>query len=348
VEFCPGENHVIDRPPHYEFWRDHQPYTLRLFYGGERGWVSYRMFDTGEGTYGPFWTYRRLIDAAQFDDPRYPHDLALINWPGNDFRDGNLLVEDPAEQLDALRRAKELSLSFLYWLQTECPRDDGGRGYPELRLRPDVMGMAEGLSMFPYVREARRIKAVTTVREQDVAAAFQPGRRAVHFHDSVGIGFYGIDIHPGLVEETSKPQATRPFQIPLGALLPIRITNLLAACKNIGTTHITNGCYRLHPIEWNVGEAAGALAAFCLRTGLTPHTVHANPARLRAFQIDLIESGVPLVWCEGLPPEHPHFAAAQYLSVTGDFPLSADHLRCELPGETSEWAARYAQAREAV
>ena len=29
-----------------------------------------------------------------------------------------------------------------------------------------------------------------------------------------------------------------PFQIPLGALIPERVENLLPACKNIGTTHI--------------------------------------------------------------------------------------------------------------
>nr|WP_246320979.1 FAD-dependent oxidoreductase [Paenibacillus germinis] len=28
--------------------------------------------------------------------------------------------------------------------------------------------------------------------------------------------------------------------------------------------HITNGCYRLHPVEWIIGEAAGYLAADCL------------------------------------------------------------------------------------
>ena len=48
-----------------------------------------------------------------------------------------------------------------------------------------------------------------------------------------------------------------PFELPLGALLPVRTRNLLPAAKNIGTTHITNGCYRLHPVEWNAGEVAG-------------------------------------------------------------------------------------------
>ena len=42
----------------------------------------------------------------------------------------------------------------------------------------------------------------------------------------------------------------------MGALILVRIRNLLAAAKNIGTTHITNGCFRLHPVEWNTGEAA--------------------------------------------------------------------------------------------
>ena len=48
------------------------------------------------------------------------------------------------------------------------------------------------------------------------------------------------------------------------------MTNLLAGGKNLGTTHLTNGCFRLHPVEWNVGESAGTLAAFALETGQEP------------------------------------------------------------------------------
>jgi len=328
VEFCPGENHVLDEPPNYAFWRDHQPYTFRHYYGDERGWVSYRMFETGEGTYGPFWTYRRLIDRNNFDDPAYRNDVAMINWPGNDFRDGNVLAEGATVQLDALRRAKELALGLCYWLQTEAPRDDGGQGYPELKLRLDVMDTADGLSQFPYIRESRRIKARTTIREQDVSAAFQAGPRAALFDDAVGIGLYGIDIHPGLVPEVSVPSPAQPFQIPLGALIPVRVTNLLPACKNLGTTHITNGCYRLHPVEWNVGEAAGALAAFGLRTGFSPAEVAADLRRVRAFQTDLAESGVPLFWYEDVPLDHPRFAAIHLRSVRGEVPLAVEGLRC--------------------
>ncbi|MFX8657081.1 FAD-dependent oxidoreductase, partial [Acinetobacter baumannii] len=86
--------------------------------------------------------------------------------------------------------AKQLSLSLLYWLQTE-------RGYRGLRLRPDLTGTADGVAKTPYIREARRIAALKTVREQDVATESHPGAdRAPSFDDSVGIGAYRIDLHP--------------------------------------------------------------------------------------------------------------------------------------------------------
>ena len=89
---------------------------------------------------------------------------------------------------------------------------------------------------------------------------------------------------------------TRPFQIPLGALIPVRMENLLAGAKNIGTTHITNGCYRLHPVEWNIGEAAGAVAAFALDQHVTPAAVRERPGLLERFQASLLGEGVPLAW----------------------------------------------------
>ena len=104
------------------------------------------------------------------------------------------------------------------------------------------------------------------------------------FGDSVGVGSFRLDLHPTTRQRTYVDISSWPFQIPLGALIPIRMENLLPAAKNIAATHITNGCYRMHPIEWNVGEAAGALAAYCLDNGLTPRQVRNTPARLADFQ----------------------------------------------------------------
>jgi hypothetical protein len=82
----------------------------------------------------------------------------------------------------------------------------------------------------------------------------------------------------------------------LGALLPRRVENLLPACKNLGVTHITNGCYRLHPVEWNIGEAAGALAAFCLARKEPPRQIRKSAQLLADFQKRLQQDGVELHW----------------------------------------------------
>jgi len=142
------------------------------------------------------------------------------------------------------------------------------------------------------------MEAEFTVLEQHVGVDARGDLRGAKvFHDSIGIGSYRIDLHPSTGQRNSIHIGTWPFQIPLGALIPVRVENLLPACKNIGTTHITNGCYRLHPIEWNIGEAAGALAAYCLGNGLTPRQVRNTPKHLHAFQRLLAEKlGVELAW----------------------------------------------------
>ena len=175
-----GERHVIERPARYEFFRAPQPYSLTIevhggeIYGEESGWLSYKVFETMPGTKGGLWTYRRLIDSAQFG-PSFPADLSMFNWPGNDYREASIIDRPAAEVAAALQDAKRASLGFLHWLQTEAPAEGDRLGAPELRLRPDIMGTADGLAKFPYIRESRRIKALRTVVEQDVSAHFQAG-----------------------------------------------------------------------------------------------------------------------------------------------------------------------------
>ena len=166
-----------------------------------------------------------------------------------------------------------------------------------MRLRPDVVGTADGLAQ-PYIRESRRIKAEFTVLQQHVSPDFQTGVKGAEFFDSVGIGSYRIDLHPSTGNRNYIDVSSLPFQIPLGSLIPRRVENLLAAAKNIGVTHITQGCYRLHPVEWNVGEAAGYLAAFCLEHGLKPKEVRNRRHVLRQFQELLVQQGIELDWPE--------------------------------------------------
>jgi hypothetical protein len=147
-----------------------------------------------------------------------------------------------------------------------------------------------------HIRESRRIQAQYTIAEQDLSLAVRGNRGAVSYPDSVGIGMYRIDLHPSTGGDSYLDIGASPFQIPLGALLPRRLTNLIAASKNIGSTHITNGCYRLHPVEWNVGEAAGLLAAYCLSSAKSPSQVRSRMDDLRTFQQLLVANGIELAW----------------------------------------------------
>ena len=101
---------------------------------------------------GPFFGWRRLLAAANFASG-VPSDIALMNWPRQDYAAESILNRTPEDSAQILQRAKRTSLAFLYWLQNDVPRDDGkGAGYPELKLRPDQMGTADGLSKMPYIQ----------------------------------------------------------------------------------------------------------------------------------------------------------------------------------------------------
>ncbi len=317
VEYCPSESHVIAKPPNYAANRDNQPYSLTLIAQDGVTKRPFRMFETGPTGLPPFWSYRRIIDSRLINHPALPNDVALINWPGNDYSAGDLIGKSAAERVTIEQAAKELALGFLYWLQTEAPRADGGFGYPELKLRPDLMGTADGLSQAPYIRESRRILARRRIVEQDVRAKGNTLARSRPFTDSCGVGYYPLDLHAAVGNPRNLFEPTRPYQISLGALIPQRMVNLLAACKNLGVTHVSNGAYRLHPVEWNIGEAAGALAAFCCQHGVTPAHVDATPALLRQFQRHLLNRGMPLAWTIDISPDDPLFVTTQLLVLAG-------------------------------
>ncbi|HEX6682662.1 MAG TPA: FAD-dependent oxidoreductase [Candidatus Limnocylindrales bacterium] len=316
IDHREGEDHVIERPSNYDYWRAARPdywpgpqvglnapdpRTLapltRTFTPNIRSGpvVADQSQDPGDRE---LWEFRRAVFRDLYEPGFITSDVTLVNWPMIDYVEGPLIGVSEQEKARHLVRAKELSASMLYWLQTEAPRPDGGRGWPGLRLRPDVMDTVDGFAAAPYIRESRRISAEYTVVEQDLSLAIRGDSGAASYDDTVGVGMYRIDLHPSTGGDNYIDIASCPFQIPLGALLPVRMRNLLPAGKNIGTTHITNGCYRLHPVEWNIGEAAGSLVAHCLSNGVEPHDVRRKEQHLRSFQDSLVAEGVELAWPE--------------------------------------------------
>ena len=314
VDYLHGEDHTIEKPSEYAFWRDYVPQLTPPWPGALLSWtmcdpktlasrlVSFDpLTERSAGTTLNLWAYRRIVDHRNFTGGSNRTDVSLVNWPQNDFWLGDLVTADAEGRKAFIRRAKQLSLSLLYWMQTEAPRADGGQGWKGLQLRRDIVGTADGLAKSPYVRESRRIQAEFTVLEQHVGTEMRTQKSgaepvAENFDDSVGIGCYRIDLHPSATGRNYIDVSSLRFQIPMGALIPQRLENLLPACKNIGTTHVTNGCYRLHPVEWNIGEAAGAIAAHCVMTQQTPRSVRKSKNRIADLQKSLLAQGFELAW----------------------------------------------------
>ncbi len=327
----PDADHTIEKPASYERWQDYVPAVTPGWPGRLFSWTDCLpwtlesqdncLFEhelAASGRNGrSYFGYRQIVGTRNWDPLHAPHEATLVNWPMNDYIEANLLSDDPTERERAFAESREMSCSLLYWLQTEAPNfTTGGTGYPGLYPRGDATGTNDGLAQYPYIRESRRLVARFTVTEEHVGSEMRHGvarypgrpdppelvgRRAERFEDSVGIGQYRIDLHISTGGDNYIDVSSLPFQIPLGALIPARIRNLLPACKNIGTTHITNGCYRLHPVEWNIGESAGHLACFCLERAVEPAQVHETPALLHDYQNRLDRAGIRLEWPTTLP-----------------------------------------------
>jgi hypothetical protein len=308
-----GANHVIDKPSQYEEWKNYlpkltPPWPGRLFsWAGSNprtmGRVEYSFDPNAEEgrAFEGLWSYRRILARSNFASGAFPSDICIVNWPMIDYWRGDVCTGSPEQNQYHFEQAKEQSRSFFYWLQTEAPRRDGGMGYPGLQLRGDATATSDGLAKSAYIRESRRVRAEFTVCEQHVSADLRKGKNLAEcFADSVGIGYYRIDLHPTTGGNNYLDVAALPFQIPLGAIIPCRVNNLLPAAKNLGVTHITNGCYRLHPVEWNIGEVAGTLASHCIQHGRLPREILHNKLLLADFQNLLRCQGIELQWPENL------------------------------------------------
>jgi hypothetical protein len=305
-------------PAEYDAFKRQGEYTLDYVYRGN-GIVAYSVpygvLDAisytsiaGTRTYQPFWTYRRLEAANAFTGGKSPQgDIALINWRGNDFHLESYIDKSLDEQVSILNRGRDFAVGFLYWLQTECPRDGGaGKGYPEMQPytktnEPLVDDL--GVALHPYIRESRRIVAQQSLTATDMDANSPDKRWGTEFSDSIGCAHYAIDIHPS-ENEPHLLQTVVPYHIPLGALIPASgPRNLVAGAKNFGASRLALASARMHPTEWLVGEVAGMLAAMSTQRDIHPSVLHSTAAHRDVFLKHISASGITRYWSDILDTE---------------------------------------------
>lgn len=136
------------------------------------------------------------------------------------------------------------------------------------------------------VRESRRVVGLDSVEDCDVENGTKRSDVVVHN------AWFLIDIHNpsggGQAEGHSQP--AKPYDIPLGALIPKDTKNLLTAGRCISGSHRAHASYRVMSICMATGEAAGVVAALAVNEG-----VSVDKVKVSDVQKVLTDRGI-LLW----------------------------------------------------
>jgi hypothetical protein len=122
------------------------------------------------------------------------------------------------------------------------------------------------------IRDGRRIKGRYFMTRDDLVAGTRQD-------DAVVRATFPVDIHALSAEDNRKAAyhdagvKTRPYDIPLRALIARDVDGLMMAGRCISGDFIAHASYRVTGNAVAMGEAAGATAALAARTGRAPHDV---------------------------------------------------------------------------
>ncbi len=274
--------------------------------------------------------YRRIVSMKR-DDPFKASpakgDMTVVNWNrGNDWSLMNppliltdKQIRDAGQQQNwlgglntkSLKDGENHALLFAEWLMEKYVSKE----FP-LRMMSGLdspMPTQSGLSMYPYIREGRRILGRAAygqpeffMREQDIRNDMTGGR--IFNPTSIGLTHYAVDMHGCRYrnwEPSKSPSAAPanedkvlPIILPFESLIPQRIDNLLMGGKAIAVSHIVNAATRIHVGEWSAGSAAGAAAAWIALQNdpsLTPQSI-IDRGQIRDLQTHLRSQGLLLDW----------------------------------------------------
>lgn len=260
------------------------------------------------------------IDCKKMlDYGKLPNNKYMINWPkhGNDIY-LNVVELNWEQRNDELRKAKERTLNFVYYIQTEL-------GYKNLGLADDEFPTEDKLALVAYHREGRRLRGIERMTINHVLRPFsgQPLYRT-----GISVGDYPVDHHHDYNPDAPEIlfPAVPSFNIPLGALIPETIDGLIVADKAISVSNIINGSTRLQPCVLLTGQAAGALAALSVHNNQNPREIN-----IRKVQQTLLDAGAYLMPLVDIGPTDKDFQAIQRVTASGIL---------KFKGEPHQWANR--------
>jgi len=245
---------------------------------------------------------RQMLDYGKLPGNKY-----LLNWPikGNDSYLNIVELTDP-ERLNELVKAKQKTLRFIYFIQQQL-------GYKNLGLADDEFPTTDRLALMPYYREGRRVKGLVRFTINHISKPFSNGQAL--YRTGISVGDYPIDHHHK--ENPAAPQhldfyPVPSFNVPMGALIPEAVDGLIVAEKGISVSNVVNGTTRLQPCVLLTGQAAGVLAALCIKQSLQPRAVP-----VRNVQQVLLDQHAYIMPYIDVMPGDPQFQSIQRIGATG-------------------------------
>jgi hypothetical protein len=246
------------------------------------------------------WDCEKMKTYGQLQNGKY-----MINWPinGNDFY-VNMVEMNDLQRQEVIKKAKEHTLNFVYFMQTEL-------GWKTLGLA-DEFSTEDKLPLIPYHRESRRIHGLARINMNHLEKPYDQAEPL--YRTGIAVGDYPIDHHHS--KNANAPDLyfvpIPSFSVPLGSLIPENTDNLIVAEKSISVSNLVNGASRLQPVVMGIGQAAGTLAAISVKEKILPRDVS-----IRKVQDNLLKSKAYLLPFIDVKPEHPNFEAIQRIGATG-------------------------------
>jgi hypothetical protein len=237
---------------------------------------------------------------------KLPNEKYLLNWPrnGNDFY-SNFAILNEKERILAEKEAKDQTLGYIYYLQTEL-------GYRNLGLPDDEFPTKDRLALLPYHREGRRVRGLVQLNVNHILKPYEHSQAL--YRTGIAVGDYPIDHHHDKYK--TAPEIDFPpvpsFNIPVGCLIPRSVDYFLMADKAISVTNIVNGASRLQPVVLQIGQAAGVIAALSVLEKKSPKQLS-----IRKIQSVLLKNKGYLMPYMDVLPSNPNFEAIQKMGAMG-------------------------------
>ncbi len=171
------------------------------------------------------------------------------------------------------------------------------------------------MPFIPYYRESRRIHGLVRFNLNDLSRPFDQTDEL--YRTGIAVGDYPVDHHhyryhgyEDLPDLHFYPVPS--YSLPMGVMLPQSVDGLIVAEKSISVSNLVNGTTRLQPVVLQIGQAAGAIAGFAVKTGKDVSRVP-----VRDVQTAILKSGGYLMPYLDVPANDPVFPVLQRIGSTG-------------------------------